>query len=296
MKSKQQDETLEYFKENATQWHEKALGLLKNMVDTVKQRNDYVLHVIDRRGNTRTALDVGCGSGELVRDMAMRSIDAVGVDFAEEMIKIAKDRAAEKSLHLAKFECCSIFNFNFGNNKYDVISGNGFIEYISPEEFNSFLEIAFDKMNQGGSLVLGSRNRLFNIFSANEFTKNEIDKGATDALLKEAIALTSGSSISDLVNMETAPLSNSGTEHIYTDVKVSTRYQFTPVQLMKLLKSKGFEPVNVSPIHVHGVAPSFKSEHPEVHCKISNLLQPFAIDNAKFLPSASSFMIHARKI
>lgn len=52
-------------------------------------------------------LDVGCGTGDLVCDLAKNEINARGVDFAQEMIDIAKDNAHKMGLEKAKFECCS---------------------------------------------------------------------------------------------------------------------------------------------------------------------------------------------
>lgn len=292
---KQQKETLSYFKKHAAEWSKKAKSKAEDTVNIVKQRNDYVLNIIEKRKKTEIFLDVGCGTGDLVNEIAKRGICAVGVDFAEEMIKIAKDNAKKNEYNLANFICCSIFDLNFNNTKYDVISANGFIEYISFEQLNRFLEIAFKHLRKGGSLVLGSRNRLFNLFSLNDFTQNEIKEVMVKSLLLESIALVKGLSIKELTNIEPIPLPKVNQKQLNSGIDVSVRYQYTPVQLIKILKHKKFKPTHICPLHIHGVVPQFKNRYPAIHANISNFLQPYAQDNTSLLPHASSFMIHAKK-
>lgn len=287
----QQQQALSYFKEHAQEWLGKGKTVRQDQVNVIQQRNEYVLHVIENRLKTELVLDVGCGTGDLVHEIAKRGIRAVGVDFAEEMIKIARDDDENP----AEFVGGSIFNYDFNNVRYDVISANGFIEYIPLERLNDFLEISYNGLNDGGSLVLGSRNRLFNIFSLNDFTKTEMNKGKVYLLLSEAMALVKGLSFDELADIKPAPLPNIDEKQPNTGIDVSIRFQYTPVQLVKLLRAKGFETIHISPIHIHGVVPEFKDQYPAIHGIISNLLQTYAEENMALIPFSSSFMIHAKK-
>lgn len=295
MKTRQQNEALKYFKEYAEDWKQKANINGKDKVNIIKQRNDYVIKVVNERDSTELVLDVGCGTGDLVCELAKKGISAVGVDFAKEMIDIAKENAKKLNLKKAKFECCSIFDYHFEPNKYDVVSANGFIEYISYGEFARLLEISLKTLKSGGSLVLGSRNRLFNIFSLNKFTEEEIGENNISLLLLEAIGIVKADNIKELIGLKAAPLQKEEKEHQRTGIKVTTRYQITPVQLINMLKDRGFEPFEIFPIHIHGVSLKLKDKSPEVHCNIANLLQNYAQDNMSLLPQSSSFMIHAKK-
>jgi 2-polyprenyl-3-methyl-5-hydroxy-6-metoxy-1,4-benzoquinol methylase len=293
--SKQQAETLQYFKEHADDWHSKALSTAQTKVNVIQQRNDYVLRVIQERRATQSVLDVGCGTGDLACDIARQDIEATGVDFAAEMIEIAQAKAGQQGLDKARFYCASIFDFDLSNTRYDVISANGFIEYISLEELDQFLALAYHALNRGGSLVMGSRNRLFNIYSLNSYTSAEIDQGNAALLLREALALATGTDFAELLSLETVSLQATNTEHANTGIDVTTRYQFTPVQLMKLAQAKGLETKQIYPVHIHGVSPSFKQHHPQIHTGISNLLQRHAGDHISLVPYASSFMLHAQR-
>lgn len=294
-KTKQQVEALHYFREYADDWHRKALSTAQTKVNVIQQRNGYVLQVIQQRAVTEAALDVGCGTGDLVCDIARQDIEATGVDFAAEMIEIAQSKAQHQALAKARFYCDSIFDFDLSKRRYDVVSANGFIEYISLAELDQFLSLAYQALKPGGSLVMGSRNRLFNIFSLNHYTATEMDQENIALLLREAIALSSGSKLSELANLETVPVQDVNTEHLNTGIDVTTRYQFTPVQLMHMLQVKGFETKQLYPIHIHGVSPSFKQQHPQVHAGIANLLQAYADHPLPLVPYASSFMLHAQR-
>lgn len=295
MDTKQQKEALEYFKEHAQNWKRKANINSQEEVNIIKQRNDYVIKVVNERKNTELVLDVGCGTGDLVCEIVKKGINAIGVDFAKEMIDIARENAKKLKLEKAKFEWCSIFDYHFEPNKYDVISANGFIEYISYEELNKLLDISLKALKSDGSLVLGSRNRLFNIFSLNKFTEEEIGEDNINLLLSEAIQIVNSNDIKDLIGLKTAPLQKEEKEHQQTGIKVTTRYQFTPVQLINMLNDKGFEPIEIFPIHIHGVLPKFKDKYPAIHGNISNLLQNYAQSNMDLIPQSSSFMIHVKK-
>lgn len=292
----QQKEALRYFKQNVAAWNEKAVLMDHEEINIIQQRNNYVIYAIENRHATVSAMDVGCGAGGLVCNIAQRGIAAVGIDFAEEMINEAQENARKKNLANAQFYCASIFDYDCSTTRYDVISANGFIEYISLEQLNQFLAISYKALNPSGSLIVHSRNRLFNLLSLNRFTLMEIESGCVIALLKEAVSLASCVSIGEMSGMKTAPLQNSSTRHPKTSgIEIATRYQYTPMQLLQIFMRKGFEFVHIYPIHIHGVTPMFKDKNPAVHAGISNLLQSYAGQHPSLLPYCSGFMLHVQK-
>lgn len=294
MATKQQKETIAYFRRRAPEWEAKARTVSKDRVNVIRQRNEYVLDVIRRRRKTEVALDVGCGTGDLVIEMARMGIRAIGIDFAKEMIRIARENARKNKCRLTDFIHSSIFDF--GDTGYDLISVNGFIEYISPEQLRRFLSISFRNLKKGGSIVLSSRNRLFNLFSLNEFTEREIRDGSVNLILLESVALAKGLKPHELRDMKVAPLPRNPQRQKKTGIAVSVRYQYTPGQLIRLLDESGFKPVHLSPIYVHGAAPKFKDRYPAIHAHISNMLQANEEKSPELLPYSSSFMVHAKRI
>jgi 2-polyprenyl-3-methyl-5-hydroxy-6-metoxy-1,4-benzoquinol methylase len=291
----QQKEAMLYFSKHAPEWKNRASSVDEQKVNITQQRNGFVLFVIEHRATTRSTLDVGCGTGDLVCDIARMGIDATGVDFSREMVDIARARGDQERLEKARFHCSSIFDFDLAQRRYDVVSAIGFIEYISLEELDRFLDLSYQALNPGGSFVLGSRNRLFNIFSLNSFTLEEINTGVATPLLREATVLASGIRVAALAELEAAPLPKPSGDQTRTGVDVSIRYQFTPVQLATMLKARGFVIEQLYPVHVHGVPPAFKAHHPATHTSISNLLQKYAHEHVSLVPYSSSFMLHAEK-
>jgi hypothetical protein len=176
------------------------------------------------------------------------------------------------------------------------VSANGFVEYISTSEMIEFFKVVYDNLNPNGSFVVGSRNRLFNVFCLNEFTRNELDESAISDLLLESLAIANEINISDLVEMKCAPIQKENMEHENTGIKVNKRFQYTPLQLCKIMKEIGFVTLDIHPIHIHVVPPVFKNKYPGVHASISNMLQSYSKENKELIPYSSSFMLHAKKI
>ncbi|MEK7170201.1 MAG: class I SAM-dependent methyltransferase, partial [Patescibacteria group bacterium] len=204
--TKQQREALKYFGAYAADWDRKAQTSVQNEVNVIAQRNNFVLKVVSERKKVRAALDVGCGTGDLVCALAKTGVDAVGIDFAKEMIARANKHKEERHLTKAHFEHTSVFDYSVSKGAYDVISANGFIEYISYAELERFLTLSAEMLVAGGSLVLGSRNRLFNLFSLNTFTGEEMKDGSATSLLAEALAVATAKRIADLSRLKTLPL------------------------------------------------------------------------------------------
>jgi len=295
MATVQQEEALHYFNTHAQDWQNKAKLSDENKVNIIKQRNGYVLDVIKNCKESKLVLDVGCGTGDLVCEIAKTGINAIGIDFAQDMVDVALTQAREKQLKNAHFECCSIFDYSFSKQKFDVISANGFIEYISQAELNDFFNLVYEALAPNGSLIVGSRNRLFNIFSLNAYTQHEITISAVAGLLEEATALASGKNLEDLSKRKPISFQKEDTKHANTGIDVTTRYQYTPIQLIVLLKDKGFNAVEIYPINIHCTPPFFANRHQEIHGSISNLLQTYGRHSQELVPYSSSFMLHVQR-
>lgn len=295
MKTDQQDQALEFFRRFAAEWRRRAEGREPLKVNVIRQRNDYVLEVIRRREDVRRFLDIGCGSGELVCDVAALGIQAEGVDFAPEMVELGRGLARQRRLENAVFACASVFDHEPADRPLDVVSANGFIEYVSREELLGFLARARSWLAPGGSLVMGSRNRLFNLFSLNDYTRLEARNGTLGLMLEEALGIAGAETWADAIaalRAGTAALPEVDS-HPVTGVEVATRHQYTPAELVARCEGSGFEVVELRPIHYHAGPPAFARRHREVHVATAELFQENAADEPALLPFSSSFMVHA---
>jgi 2-polyprenyl-3-methyl-5-hydroxy-6-metoxy-1,4-benzoquinol methylase len=291
----QQRQTLNYFSSNADDWQKKATQKKYSVIDN---RHAAVLAAIKRHGAVKRFLDVGCGTGQLVLEVSELGVNAEGIDFSSEMIARCEVNKGDAKLP-AKFSCDSFFDVSLPESSYDVISAQGFIEYISLEELDIFFATCFQALTKGGSLALGSRNRLFNIHSLNEFTLLELNLNTEKFLLAESVALqTSLTQDEAIANLRAVESIYPQPEfHPITGIKVDTRYQFSPGDLMTRMRKHGFKPAAVYPVHFHGFPLSTIKEDPmaSLHKDLAELILKEKIYEARYVPFSSSFVIEARK-
>ncbi len=295
--SPQQQQTLEYFSKFADDWRSKAANKdPKRKFNVIKARNDYVLDVTKAMGSAKRGLDIGCGTGELVVDWGKMGIQGVGVDFAPDMIKLCKEMAEEQKIPNVEFIEASIFEYT-PEQKFDVIGANGFIEYVSLEEFGQLLKRMPELLNPGGSFVVGSRNRLFNVFSLNEFTEMELKAGAVNELVEEATLIAKSADMQSAVKaLEASPASKLPVHTSHpstTGIEVAVRHQYTPKEIIHFLRDHGMKTVRFGAVHQHAFPPRFKESHLPVHIQVADLLQSLAWDQPSLVPSASTFMVEA---
>ena len=294
--SVQQREAFAYFDATAEEWRRKAEGKPAK-VNIIAQRNRCVLRVSERLGSVRRFLDIGCGTGELVFDMAATGAEATGVDFAPDMIRACESKKRDLNVDKASFVCQSVFDFRMPKEPFDVVSALGFVEYISPDELDAVLEKCARMLRAGGALVVGSRNRLFNIFSLNDYTRLEQELGLTDRLLGEAIGLASAPDMTSAIRAARAAATRlpHPASHPGTGIGVRQRYQYTPGELAGRLEGHGLRAVNLFAIHYHAMPAAAKQRLLDVHVRISDLLYEIGAEDHRLIPYASSFVIDARR-
>jgi len=233
-------------------------------------------------------LDVGCGSGDLSYVSSKVTNKSIGLDFAQSMIDIAERKFSRKNLN---FECKSVFNYQ-PNSVFDVISANGFIEYLSINQIKNFIKFCKKNLKKNGFLILGSRNRLYNLFSLNEFSKKEVHKKTFKKFYLESINLAKLNLTNFLkckkINFEEAPF-----KQPKNIINVNKRHQFSPSQLINLLEKYNFKTIEISPINYHPVIPKIYNSSLN-YKKISNLILA-GKNKLGLIPFASSFMIAAKK-
>jgi SAM-dependent methyltransferase len=294
-RSPQQAQALLYFDGASTEWRRKAEGRVPK-VNVIAQRNECVHRAATAVPRLRSMLDIGCGTGELVLEMAAKGVAATGIDFAPEMIRLCEQKRRALGRRSARFECCSVFDYEVSEASQDLASALGFIEYISPEELAQLLEFCRGVLRPDGVLALGSRNRIFNMVSLNEYTQMEIALGTADRLMDEAIAFSGAGDLESALEAMSIdePLPQPDA-HPETGIAVAVRYQYTPAELAGILREMGFAPFAVYPVHYHPMPPKAKCGLPEMHTAFSNSIFETAGEDYRLIPFSSSFVIAARR-
>jgi 2-polyprenyl-3-methyl-5-hydroxy-6-metoxy-1,4-benzoquinol methylase len=293
--SKQQKQTKFFFDKASNQWSHNAHLKSDKILNVIKQRNQYVTNVSRKFLSKKSKiLDVGSGSGELVIGLSKLGFDAQGIDFSESMIKKAKRQAMKNKVEKNKFICDSFFDYSF-DGTFDLICANGFIEYISEDQFQEFLKKTYNLLSKNGILIINSINRLFNIFSFNDYTKDEIKYGNLNSLIDECVVFNSGKSLNSVLKNKRSKIKTNLKKHTKTGIDVDTRFQYTPFQIFERLAKNHFKPFDIFPIHIHVFTTESRKEFPDFHNQVSNFVQNKKSNKIAFIPQSSSFMVLARK-
>ena len=290
MTYKQQLQTKEFFNLDAKNWSKKSDFYKNKVMNTLQERNLYVFKQF-KKFKLKSILDVGCGAGDLSFEASKIATKSLGVDFSKNMIDLANKKFKNKNLNYLNL---SIFDFNT-NYKFDCVSANGFIEYISLNDIKNFLKISSKLLNKNGYLIFGTRNRLFNLFSLNKFTQNEINKKSFKKFYEESIALNS-LGFNKFVEVKKNRFEEVPFKQPKTGINVDKRHQFSPLQLVDILKRTGFNTIDFHPINYHPVLPTNYMK--DINFKIfSNFIYKLKnFNKLPFIPLSSSFMVTARKI
>ena len=289
----QQKQTFDFFKSYAKQWQ---ISAEDSIFSTIQNRHLAVLETLKKFEKDSSILDIGCGTGQLAIEASSMGWDATGVDFAEEMIEIALNNN-KKSETNTKFITESIFEYDTKGKNYDVISAQGFIEYISLEQLDEFFGLLRGLLKDSGMIAIGSRNRLFNLVSFNKFTELENALGTTDKIINESVILQTSSSQKDAIaklrklNAEyTQP-----TKHPETGIKVDVRHQFTPADLITRIEKYGFKVTAIYPVHFHALPVQLmnETEIKTFHKNIARHISECFITSQNFVPYSSSYVMEA---
>lgn len=101
----------------------------------------------------KTWLDISCGTGSMAIRLAQHGIDMTAVDVSEDMIKIAREKAATDDLEI-DFQVGNMIDYSSGKS-YDVIINlhDGLNYLLESSEIDLFLKNAYALLKSGGILL-----------------------------------------------------------------------------------------------------------------------------------------------
>lgn len=103
----------------------------------------------------RKVLDVGCGTGRLVKFLNENGFEAIGCDLAEEALKIARERNKNSCLVKA-----SAINLLFKNQSFDLVTAIALIEHLTQKEGRQFIQETHRVLKKDGYFFLVTPNLL----------------------------------------------------------------------------------------------------------------------------------------
>ncbi len=277
-----------FFNRDSKRWSKKSKISNKKLQNIVQQRNNYVFKKL-KKIKPNYFLDVGCGSGDLVYMSKPYTQNSVGIDFAEKMIDIAKKKFSKNNN--LEFYSKSIFDFNT-SKKFNLISANGFIEYLSLSDFSKFILLSKKLLVKNGYLILSSRNRLFNAVSLNQFTLKEIETNKLKELIEEIIDLKNFK-FKKFKKIKKRKIAEIKFKQPKTGIDVDVRHQYTPNQIINFLEKYNFNVQEIFPINLHVYGKSILKENNLYKLKIKENLKSEIYKT--FIPHASTFMVVAKK-
>ena len=285
---KQQKQTKLFFEKDARNWKIKSDVSKNKLLNTIQERNFYVINQI-KKLKINSLIDVGCGTGDLSYDASKIIKKSVGIDFSKNMIKLAQNSFKRKNL---EFFTKDFFKINT-NESFDCLSANGFIEYISLKHIDKFLKISKKIVKRNKFIIFGTRNRLFNLFSLNKFSENEFKKTSFKKFYEESIALNH-IKFGNFIKLKKNKFEEVLFKQPKTGINVDKRHQFSPLQLVDILKKNNWEPLDFYPINYHPVVPTNYHKNLENRIFSNYIYLNEEKNKLPFIPFSSSFMVLAK--
>lgn len=102
-------------------------------------------------------LDLGCGVGTFTFELAGRDVDVVGLDYADESIKICRELAEKLNLK-AEFQLADVADTRLESNSFDVVIAADLTEHLYPDVFRMFVKESRRLLRPGGKLIIWTPN------------------------------------------------------------------------------------------------------------------------------------------
>jgi 2-polyprenyl-3-methyl-5-hydroxy-6-metoxy-1,4-benzoquinol methylase len=269
--------SVDYWNNVAKDWKKMAYNTDKPALifPSSQIRQEIVVKEIKKHMNKNAKiLDMGCADGSLVIELIKNGYTNVkGIDNSQNMITEAKIQLRKTGYGFNNiFEVADADGYKT-KEKFDIVIAMGLIEYV--KNADSFAKLVCDLLKKDGVAYIESKNKLFNVFSANEFTI----KSCLTTLIPEIL--------------EVAYLSPNKLEDVIKEIKHSydiefpkqkgkRRYkkypfelpQYTSKELLKIFEKYKMRAKKVVYYHYHPFPPPYRDDFPEFYDELSIRLQP----------------------
>lgn len=102
-----------------------------------------------------SAVDLGCGSGQVTLALAKRCRSALGVDVSSEMIDLLLENAGRDGLSNVKGRAVPIEHLGLPENSVDLVVSNYAMHHLRDRDKQAAVNAAVKWLRPGGKLVIG---------------------------------------------------------------------------------------------------------------------------------------------
>jgi cyclopropane fatty-acyl-phospholipid synthase-like methyltransferase len=125
--------------------------ITKFQVNYIDYTDKYALEKFVKLGKDKKILEIGCGNGRLVKHIAGKVNEVIGIDISEKMIKYAVENC--KSFENVNFFVGTVDKLKM-QGYFDVAFTVGALKYIiDDDEFERFVKEVYAKLNKNGMFV-----------------------------------------------------------------------------------------------------------------------------------------------
>ncbi len=156
-----------FYKIHRTNWTE-AYSNTCETKPSFQLRIKYAIELA-KNSSARLVLDAGCGTGQLIAELARSGIPCDGIDASTEMLAIAKARLQSPLPYqplLVRGNLESIQDYP--SSEYNLITAFGV--FVHEIDEHRVLRNFHRKLSPDGLVFISFRNLLFSIFTLNEHT------------------------------------------------------------------------------------------------------------------------------
>lgn len=134
-----QDTVKEYFSTRSEYWNNLYNPSGSEDLFTrfeLSKRKDIVFSLISEipADHLSSALDLGCGAGHYLAQLAMMNLDCTGVDISDEMLDLTRDKLVSQSTPGVKLVQSNCNNIPIQDQSFDLILCVGLLEYLDNED------------------------------------------------------------------------------------------------------------------------------------------------------------------
>lgn len=290
--SDQHKNTQQFFDEISTEWFARAYDPHNEFgkFPTSKVREDLTILELQNKLSSGRVVDLGCGTGHLVHSLLSTGYTAFGVDTANGMIAECRKKLPElfpnKNPEEVFIEADVSSMQSLGS--FDAVTAMGLLEYLEDDVL--FFKHISEMLVSGGFAFIECRNRLFNVYSANAYTEQEIKAGTLGDVLTslqdvERFSPIASSSISkvhtavldeikkiDVTGFSDGESATDNTYRIIHDTII--RRQHTPAQIEREVAKAGLTLEYVIYYHAHPYPPGYARFFPQLYHRLAYAMQP----------------------